>query len=235
MSERAATRTEELVSVSVAARMLGVSASSLRAWAAAGIVPHRRTAGGHRRFELSELEEWLAARGGTAPGVVTPAAPAELLPTRIDTLPRLADTIRRIERTVIDAVEDEVARSGARPSVRASAARRRRLSAAIAALADAVESGDLAGSFREAEWQGFRGGASGVPGEASIMEPLSFRRAVERAAAPDLEGAPEAERRVLERALDRMAIRTVVGYSEGLRSRRRSSDLGSRLDTGGGG
>jgi hypothetical protein len=67
------------------------------------------------------------------------------------------------------------------------------------------------------------------------MEPLSFRRAVERAAAPDLEGAPEAERRVLERALDRMAIRTVVGYSEGLRSRRRSSDLGSRLDTGSGG
>jgi excisionase family DNA binding protein len=216
--------TTELVSVSVAARMLGVSASSLRAWAAAGVVPHRRTSGGHRRFDVTELKSWLDARGGSAPGTPTPTAPPELLPTRIDTLPRIGASIRAAEDQIVAAVEGEIALSGARASVRASASRNRRISAAVTTLAGAVESGDLAGSFREAEWQGFRGGASGASGETSIVEPLAFRRAVERAVAPDMERSPDAERRLLERALDRMVIRTAVGYSEGLRSRRKSGE-----------
>jgi len=212
-----------LVSVSVAARMLGVSASSLRAWAAAGVVPHRRTSGGHRRFDVSELTQWLDNQGGTSPGAPTPSPPPELLPTRIDTLPRIAETLRRAEETIVTAVESDIALCGARPSVRASASRRRRVSAAVATFAAAVESGDLASSFREAEWQGFRVGASGARNEASTVEPLAFRRAVERAVAPDLERSPEIERRLLERALDRMVIRSAVGYAEGLRSRRRSN------------
>ena len=52
-----------LLTVSAAARLLGVSSSSLRAWAAAGRVPHVRTPGGHRRFELDELVRWLSERG----------------------------------------------------------------------------------------------------------------------------------------------------------------------------
>lgn len=218
------TPARELVSVSVAARMLGVSASSLRAWAAAGVVPHQRTSGGHRRFDVSELKDWLDARGGAPPGTPTPAAPPELLPTRIDTLPRIAAAVRQAESQIVAAVEAEIALSGARASVRASASRSRRVAAAVATLAAAVESGDLAGSFREAEWQGFRGGASGAPGETAIVEPLAFRRAVERAVAPSLQHSPDAERRLLERALDRMVIRTAVGYSEGLRSRKRSGE-----------
>jgi excisionase family DNA binding protein len=220
MSERTPTRTEDLVPVSVAARMLGVSASSLRAWAAAGLVPHRRTTGGHRRFEPAELEEWLAARGGVPPQLAA-ASPPELLPTRIDALPALAAAIRGTEAEVVLSVDAEMAAAGTRASVRASASRRRRLAAATATLADAVESGDLAGSFREAEWQGYRGGASGVPGEGSLMEILAFRRAVERAVGEHLDARPAGERRVLERALDRMAIRTVIGYAEGLKGRRR--------------
>jgi excisionase family DNA binding protein len=214
----------ELVSVSVAARMLGVSASSLRAWAAEGVVPHRRTSGGHRRFDVAELKSWLDSRGGSPAESAVPSAPPELLPTRIDTLPHVAATIRRSEESIVSGVEEEIAQSGARASVRAAAARKRRMSAAVSTLANAVESGDLAGSFREAEWQGFRGGASGTPGETAIVEPLSFRRAVERAVARDMERSPDVERRLLERALDRMVIRTVVGYSDGLRSRRKSGE-----------
>lgn len=202
--------------------MLGVSASSLRAWAAEGKVPHRRTSGGHRRFEPSELKEWLAARGGALPEMA-PSAPPELLPTRIDALPALADAIRGTEEEVVRSVDSEMATAGTRASVRASASRRRRLAAATATLADAVEAGDLAGSFREAEWQGYRGGASGVPGEGPLMEILAFRRAVERAVSPHLSTRPATERRVLERALDRMAIRTVIGYAEGLKGRRRQA------------
>jgi excisionase family DNA binding protein len=55
------------LSVSGAARLLGVSVSSLRAWAAAGQVPHERTPGGHRRFHREELREWLADHGGELP------------------------------------------------------------------------------------------------------------------------------------------------------------------------
>ncbi|MEW6583590.1 MAG: helix-turn-helix domain-containing protein [Actinomycetota bacterium] len=221
MSERIPTRGEEYVSVSVAARMLGVSPSSLRAWAAAGLVPHRRTTGGHRRFEPSELEEWLAQRGGAPPAAPAPHAPPELLATRIDALPALAEAIRGTEAEVADSVDAELATAGTRASVRAAAARRRRLAAATSTLADALETGDLAGPFREAEWQGYRGGAGGAAGEGSLMEVLAFRRAVERSASRHLAGRPPAERRVLERALDRMAIRTVIGYAEGLKSRRR--------------
>jgi len=186
------------------------------------VVPHRRTSGGHRRFDVSELKRWLDDRGGASPGVPVPSPPPELLPTRIDTLPRVAETLRREEGAIVAAVEGDIALSGVRPSIRAAAARRRRVSAAVATFAAAVESGDLAGSFREAEWQGFRGGASGGSGEASMAEPLAFRRAVEAATARDFDRSPEIERRLLERALDRMVIRSAVGYAEGLRSRRRS-------------
>src|SRR3990172_6467153 len=94
-SETTETAVADLVSVSVAARMLGVSASSLRAWAAAGIVPHRRTTGGHRRFDPRELQQWLAARGGLPPAP-THHAPSELLPTRIDTVPGMSSGIREM-------------------------------------------------------------------------------------------------------------------------------------------
>jgi excisionase family DNA binding protein len=222
MSERrTSTETDGLVSVSVAARMLGVSASSLRAWAAAGLVPHRRTPGGHRRFDPAELEQWLAARGGRLPH---PAAqsPPELLPTRIDALPELAGAIRRLRDLIVEEVESELAAAGARMSPRTVSARRRRISAAVETLADAIASGDLAGSFREAEWQGYRGGtAQGA--DTPLTEVLAFRRAVEQVAAADLAGRPTLERRALERALDRMAIRTVIGFAEGLRGRRRSA------------
>ena len=50
--EERSAKAPQLLSVSAAARLLGVSSSSLRAWAAAGRVPHVRTPGGHRRFEL---------------------------------------------------------------------------------------------------------------------------------------------------------------------------------------
>ena len=48
------------LSVSAAARALGVSPSTLRLWASEGRVPHVRTAGGHRRFDPEALRQWLA-------------------------------------------------------------------------------------------------------------------------------------------------------------------------------
>jgi excisionase family DNA binding protein len=45
------------LSSSEAARYLGVSLCSVRRWADAGALPCWRTPGGHRRFELEQLQQ----------------------------------------------------------------------------------------------------------------------------------------------------------------------------------
>lgn len=209
-----------LLSVSAAARLLGVSSSSLRAWAAAGRVPHTRTAGGHRRFELAELTRWLAERGGAPP------APAsrqhELVPTRVEPMPEAAAALTADSDQALAAFEVELARLRPSGATRQSSARRIRVLAALASLAGALESGDLATCYRDAEWEGFRHGASGQPGDVPVTEALALRRAVDRVIAPTIaQRVPE--RRALERSLDRMAVRVAAGYADGVRCRLRSA------------
>lgn len=209
---------EDLLAVSAAARMLGVSSSSLRAWAAAGRVPHVRTAGGHRRFARRDLERWLRERGGEPPA--PPVRPAELVPTRSEPQPELAEAISAAVPAILDAFTDEVARLAGRRG-RGGAQRRARARDAIESLAEGLERGDLGPPYREAEWEGFRHGASGGPGDVPVTEALALRRAIERTLRPRIDSRP-AERRVLERALDRIAIKVAAGYADGVRSRVRA-------------
>lgn len=209
-----------LLSVSAAARLLGVSSSSLRAWAAAGRVPHVRTPGGHRRFALDELVRWLADRGGAPP------APQhrlqELVPTRFEPMPAAAAALTSAGEDVVIAFEEELGRTRLSGSSRPSPARRARVLSALGALSEALQTGDLAPCYRDAEWEGFRHGASGQPGETAITEALALRRAVDRVLSPILaEGTPE--RRIVERSLDRMAVRVASGYADGVRCRLRST------------
>lgn len=218
---RRATRTggPRLLSVSAAARLLGVSASSLRAWAAAGRVPCVRTPGGHRRFELDELVRWLADRGGAPPAPQTRLQ--ELVPTRIEAMPETARALDDAGRSVLAAFDEELART--RPGGgRATAARRSRVLTVLGSLTAALRSGDLSGCYRDAEWEGFRHGASGQAGDVPVTEALALRRAVDRVLGPALDERP-ADRRVLERSLDRMAVRVAAGYADGVRCRLRSS------------
>ena len=213
-------RAPTLLSVSAAARLLGVSSSSLRAWAAAGRVPHARTPGGHRRFALDELTRWLAERGGAPP------APAsrqlELAPTRVDAMPEAAAALSAESAQALATFEVELARLRRSGATRQSSARRIRVLAALASLAGALESGDLGPCYRDAEWEGFRHGASGQPGDVPLTEVLALRRAVDRALAPIMaQSAPQ--RRALERTLDRMAVRVATGYADGVRCRLRST------------
>ena len=208
-----------LLSVSAAARLLGVSSSSLRAWAAAGRVPHVRTPGGHRRFELDELVRWLAERGGAPPAPQTRLQ--ELVPTRLEAMPDTAEALVESGDDVVAAFEEELAR--VRPAgIRPSAARQARVLGALESLAFALESGDLGSCYRDAEWEGFRHGASGQPGDAPVTEALALRRAVDRVLGPLLEQRP-ADRRTVERSLDRMAVRVAAGYADGVRCRLRST------------
>lgn len=49
---------ENLVSLAEAAKILGVHPATVRNWADRGHLPFQRTPGGHRRFRLSDLEQW---------------------------------------------------------------------------------------------------------------------------------------------------------------------------------
>ena len=52
-------QTDQLVSTKQAARALGVSESSLKRWCDRGLLSAKRTVGGHRRLEVSELLRFL--------------------------------------------------------------------------------------------------------------------------------------------------------------------------------
>ena len=54
--------TEQWLSLSQAAEMLGVHSTTLRRWADNGKITFMLTPGGHRRFALSDLNQFAAGR-----------------------------------------------------------------------------------------------------------------------------------------------------------------------------
>ena len=53
----------KLLTTSEAAKLAGVAPSSIKRWAEQNVLPCVRTAGGHRRFELKTLQEFLEKQG----------------------------------------------------------------------------------------------------------------------------------------------------------------------------
>ncbi len=60
---------ENLLSITKAAKILGVHPLTLRSWADKGYIPHYKTPGGHRRFKEGDLRAFLAEmnQDGAAP------------------------------------------------------------------------------------------------------------------------------------------------------------------------
>lgn len=54
------------VSLSEAAKVLGVHPATVRNWADQGHLPSQRTPGGHRRFRLADLEAWAQSQKGSS-------------------------------------------------------------------------------------------------------------------------------------------------------------------------
>ncbi len=71
--ERTLDPSRRSLTASEAAAMVGVSLATIRLWADARRIPCHRTAGGHRRFEVEELREWMEIAGASAPRAITPA------------------------------------------------------------------------------------------------------------------------------------------------------------------
>ncbi len=53
------------------ARLLHVTPATVRRWAEARKLPHRRTLGGHRRFPAEQIEELVERLRGGAPAGMT--------------------------------------------------------------------------------------------------------------------------------------------------------------------
>lgn len=213
MAESAELVSSPALSVSQAARLLGVSVSSLRAWAAVGDVPHVRTAGGHRRFRREDLEQFVSANGGTLPDGATPR---RLMGTRVPTHSLAADRIAALRDQVVDRAE-EIDPAAARRSARARAIRRGRLEHLVDALAEGLASGDMGEGIRLVDWWSYRAGAGGDALSGPVGDVMAVARALERELVAD--GAPDLAIRATRRACDRLVTAATVGYASGAEAR----------------
>ncbi len=93
------------LSVQLAARRLGVSPVTIRRWTATGFLPCTRTAGGHRRIAVDDIEELARAIGGSSQLAARRARERELdtivetsiaVASEVDLQPLLAEIARRI-------------------------------------------------------------------------------------------------------------------------------------------
>jgi excisionase family DNA binding protein len=92
------------LSVQHAARRLGVSPVTIRRWTATGFLPCTRTAGGHRRIAVDDIEELTRAIGGSSQIAARRARERELdsivetsiaVASEVDLQPLLAEIARR--------------------------------------------------------------------------------------------------------------------------------------------
>ncbi len=160
-------RGERTLTASEAAALIGVSVATVRGWADQGRLPSHRTVGGHRRFELEELREWLTDRGAPAP------EPRRLRrhPQDVTPAPLLARELNTRTEAVVERVlagyDDQVNTPVPAPSAPAM----RRLSVRFLRILTAgLESGRPGASLGRAELAGLRGGLQGAAGLGVLAE-----------------------------------------------------------------
>lgn len=153
------------LTASEAAALIGVSVATVRGWADHGVLPSHRTVGGHRRFELAALREWLERRGAPAPE-----------PSRLRHIPQDIPACPQLARELNARTEAIVARvlAGYDPGVPtplpapSGPAARRATIRFVRVVASALEAGRAATSAGRAELVGVRGAMEGAGG-ASVM------------------------------------------------------------------
>lgn len=208
------------LSVSSAARALGVSPSTLRLWASEGRIPHVRTAGGHRRFDPEELKEWLARQPAR------PGRPPRRPNTSIDVRPTLAAALRAHSAQVSDAVEGLVEGPAETAYRRLPPAERRNVVKAwVDALAEGFESGSLSDALDRAETYGRAHGLAGSSAEVTLGGSLALERGMDLA----LAGAPQAinddERREVVAAMGQLTVRVATAWAAAVAGRAGRADV----------
>lgn len=211
------------LTASEAAALLGVSVATVRGWADQGRLPSHRTVGGHRRFEVEQLREWLARRGATAP------EPRRLrrVPQDLPACPLLARELNARTEAIVDRVMAGYDEEVPTPLPPPSPPSVRRLTVRfVRVLASALETGRPGASAGRAELAGLRGGLQGAPGTrvivehtrvalAALAEAEEARREgvpMERLALPALHAAIDHAQAAVARGFEQaQAIRTTGG------------------------
>lgn len=216
------------LSVSGAARALGVSPSTLRLWASEGRIPHVRTAGGHRRFDPEALRQWLARQ---------PARPSRgprRAPVQIHGSPVLAAALRERAPRVADAVEGLVEGPAEAAYRRLSPTDRRAVVRAwVDALADAFEAGSLADALERAETYGRGHGLAGSSAEVTLGGSLALERALDRALAAPPRVLTDDQRREVVAAMSQLTVRVATAWAGAVAGRSTRAPIGTPLRTGG--
>jgi len=202
------------LSVSAAARALGVSPSTLRLWASEGRVPHVRTAGGHRRFDPEALRQWLARQPARPMRASRPAA-SQLPASQV-----LADALRARADLVSDAVESLVEGPAEAAYRRLPPTERRGVVRAwVDALADAFAGGSLAEALERAETYGRGHGLAGSSAEVTLGGSLALERALDRALAAPPSPLSEQERLEAVAAMSQLTVRVATAWAAAVAGR----------------
>lgn len=181
-------RGRRTLTASEAAALIGVSVATIRGWADQGRLPSHRTVGGHRRFELEELREWLEHRGAPAPE----SRRIRRAPQEIPACPLLARELNSRTEAIIERAlsgyDDDVPTPLPPPS---APALRRLTLRFVRVLASGLESGRPAATAGRAELAGLRGGLQGPSGARVLVEHTRVAAAVLlEAEAAQREGVP---------------------------------------------
>lgn len=202
------------LSVSAAARALGVSPSTLRLWASEGRVPHVRTAGGHRRFDPEALRQWLARQPAR------PARTSRQTSAQVPVAPMLADALRSRTDLVSDAVESLVEGPAEAAYRRLPPAERRGVVRAwVDALADAFQVGSLTEALERAETYGRGHGLAGSSAEVTLGGSLALERAIDRALLAPPAALSEAQRREVVAAMSQLTVRVATAWAAAVAGR----------------
>lgn len=202
------------LSVSAAARALGVSPSTLRLWASEGRVPHVRTAGGHRRFDPEALRQWLARQ---------PARPSRVSrrgSVQIAVAPGLAEALRARADRVSEVVEELVEGPAEAAYRRLPPPERRTVVRAwVDALADGFQSGSLADALERAETYGRGHGLAGSSAEVTLGGSLALERAIDRALAEEPTPLDDDQRREVVAAMSQLTVRVATSWAAAVAGR----------------
>jgi excisionase family DNA binding protein len=202
------------LSVSGAARALGVSPSTLRLWASEGRIPHVRTAGGHRRFDPEALRQWLARQ----PARSTRSARRNAV--QLPVAPMLAQALRDRAGDVADQVEGLVEGPAEAAYRRLPPAERRAVVRAwVDALADAFETGSLAEALERAETYGRGHGLAGSSAEVTLGGSLALERGIDRALAADPASTTDSQRREVVAAMSQLTVRVATAWAAAVAGR----------------
>ena len=160
-------RGERTLTASEAAALIGVSVATVRGWADQGRLPSHRTVGGHRRFELEELREWLTMRGAPAPEARRLRRPPQDVPPA----PLLARELNLRTEAIVERVLDGYDPDVVTPLTAPTAPAMRRLTVRFLRILTAgLEGGRPGVSVGRAELAGLRGGLQGPSGAGVLVE-----------------------------------------------------------------